>query len=341
MSVAPAFARQARACARMGSPLTAHLCRVLPAALVGDVAARVLDWPGDPDADALALRLCGALHALVLTGAAPDLARAYAAGAVPAALLARVIRDHHDHVIAWLDSPPQTNEVARSAVLIGAARFLGSLWPLPLRLLELGASAGLNLLFDRYHLGAGGAGVVLRPDWQGTLPEGPVTVASRRGVDLNPLHPAHDGLRLMAYCWADQTDRLARLRAALQLASADPPPVDRDDAGAWLGAQLDQPSAESAREWAGKSGGAGLTLVYHTVAAQYFPPATQAACDAALARAGAAATPHAPLAHVRMEADGGDGAALDLTLWDGRRRDWSLGRADFHGRWVRWAPRQL
>lgn len=42
-----------------------------------------------------------------------------------------------------------------------------------------------------------------------------------------------------------------------------------------------------------------------------------------------------------MEADGGEGAALDLTLWDGTRRDWSLGRTDFHGRWIDWQPKQL
>ena len=61
----------------------------------------------------------------------------------------------------------------------------------------------------------------------------------------------------------------------------------------------------------------------------------------ALSHAGRTATPSAPVAHLRMEADGGEGAALDLTLWDGTRRDWSLGRADFHGRWIDWQPKQL
>ena len=329
MSVDQAFAHQAGACAALGSPLTAALCRTLPQGLTdGPVAARVRNWPGDPStaADSLPLRLCGALHALVLTGADAPLAAAYAAGAVPADLLARVLDDHADAILSWLDSPPQTNEVARAAALIGAARLLATLNPLPLRLLELGASAGLNLNFDRYHLGAEGAGVVLTPDWRGTMPQGAITVASRRGVDLNPLDPERDGLRLMAYCWADQQERLTRLRAALDLARRDPPPVDRGDAGAWLAAQLADPAAGR------------LTLVYHTVAAQYFPPATRQACHDALERAGRAASAAAPVAHLRMEADGGEGAALDLTLWDGTRRDWSLGRADFHGRWIDWRP---
>lgn len=329
MSAAAAFAHQARACDALGSALTAQLCRDLPGVLTdGPVAARIRDWPGDPStgADSLPLRLCGGLHALVLTGADADLARAYAAGRVEAELLRRVLIRHAAALLPWLDSPPQTNEVARAAALIGAARLLGGLRPLPLRLLELGASAGLNLNFDRYHLGAGGSGVVLNPDWRGEMPQGPVTVASRRGVDLNPLDPDRDGLRLMAYCWADQRDRLARLRAALDLARRDPPVVDRGDAGPWLAAQLSEPAPER------------LTLVFHTVAAQYFTPATTAACAAALERAGRAARPDAPLAHLRMEADGGEGAGLELTLWDGRRRDWSLGRADFHGRWIAWHP---
>ncbi len=70
-----------------------------------------------------------------------------------------MLDDHAETILSWLDSPPQTNEVARSAALIGAARFLSALSPLPLRLLELGASAGLNLNFDRYHLVRG------KPAW--------------------------------------------------------------------------------------------------------------------------------------------------------------------------------
>ena len=79
-----------------------------------------------------------------------------------------------------------------------------------------------------------------------------------------------------------------------------------------------------------------LHLVCHTVAWQYFPPAVQARCASALARAGAAASAAAPLAHFGMEADGAaPGAALRLTLWPGGET-LDLGRADFHGRWVDW-----
>ncbi|MBM3605271.1 MAG: DUF2332 family protein [Alphaproteobacteria bacterium] len=333
-AVRSAFRDQAQACRDLGSPLTAQICDTLADALdrsQGMVAARVLDWPGDPSgrADALPLRLCGALHALVLTRSAPDLAQAYAAADVPASLLADSLRAHEEMILAWLDSPPQTNEVGRSAVLIGAARLLSGLSPLPLRLLELGASAGLNLNFDRYHLGAGGEGVILTPQWRGEMPQGQIRVASRHGVDLNPLDPARDALRLMAYCWADQDARLARLRAALALAQAAPPQVDRGDAAAWLAHRLLDPVPGC------------LTMVFHTVAARYFPADTANACEAVLARAAVRASAEAPLAHVEMEGDGGHGAALRLALWDGSERRWSLGRADFHGRWIDWQPRQL
>ncbi|WP_108502223.1 DUF2332 domain-containing protein [Paracoccus indicus] len=333
MTVRAAFRDQAQSCRQLGSPLTAALCEAFARLLdtsQGAVAQRILAWPGDPSsrADSVPLRLCGALHALVLTGADTQLAQAYAARDVPDALLIDVLQRHADHILNWLESPPQTNEVGRSAALIAAARFLSERAPRPLHLRELGASAGLNLNFDRYHLGPRDHGVALTPDWQGSVPDGQFTIASRRGVDLNPLHPERDGLRLMAYCWADQTARLARLRAALELARTDPPPVDRGDAGAWLGEQLQTPAE-------------GTLLIFHTVAAQYFPPATTAACATALTTAGAQASPDRAIAHLQMEADGGEGAGLTLTLWDGRRRDWSLGRADFHGRWVRWSPERI
>lgn len=329
-----AFQDQARSCRDLGSPLTAQICDMLATLLQPDqgaVAVRVLNWPRVPSsrADSVPLRLCGALHALVLTGAAPDLADAYARRELSTGLLTDTLQRHEAKIIEWLDSPPQTNEVARSAALIGAGRFLAGLSFLPLRLLELGASAGLNLNFDRYHLGSSTEGVSLTPDWKGEMPQGQIRVVSRRGVDLNPLDPSRDALRLMAYCWADQDTRLARLRAAMVLAQAEPPQVDRGDAAAWLAEQLLRPAHGC------------LTLVFHTIAVQYFPRETAAACEAALARASMRATPDAPVARFEMEADGGDGAALRLALWDGNERRWALGRADFHGRWIDWQPRQV
>ncbi len=78
-AIADHFRTQATACARLGSPFTAHLCERLVALLDGGtgVGRRVQGWPGDPRADALALRLCGGLHALARSGDAPELAAVY------------------------------------------------------------------------------------------------------------------------------------------------------------------------------------------------------------------------------------------------------------------------
>lgn len=349
-AVRAAFRRQAASCRALGSPFTAALCDMLAQTLRphhGAVADHVLGWTGDPGsaAESLPLRLCGALHALVLTQADSALAAAYIARRADAGVVMAALAAHEATILAWLDSPPQTNEVARSAAIIGAARFLSGETSLPLRALELGASAGLNLNFGHYRLlpaAATGArpapqaatddsNVTLTPDWSGPLPAARFTVAETRGVDLRPLDPDRDGLRLMAYCWADQQMRLDRLRAALRVARSHPPHVDAGDAADWLHAQLALPSRQR------------LTLVFHTVAAQYFPPATRSSCENTLIRAGSAATSDAPIAHFSMEADDdGDGAGLRLRLWDGgAMRAWQLGRADFHGRWIRWQPRRI
>jgi hypothetical protein len=340
-AIRASFRQQAEACAALGSPLTARLCRLCADRLdKGAVADRVLRWPGNPDgkADALALRLMGGLHALVLTGADPALAAAYAAAADLSddhlwPVVAQAMDSHAGHLLHWLDSPPQTNEVRRSAVLIAAGHWLAARFGLPLVLSELGASAGLNLLWDRWRLDGVGQGlgpadapVILSPDWRGSAPVVCAPqVIDRAGVDLSPLHPVRDRLRLMSYIWADQPDRLARTRAALDVAAADPPPLTQADAVDWLEQRLAQPQPGA------------LHLVFHTVAWQYFPAATQARGEAVLAAAGARATAQAPLARLAMEADssGLPGAALTLDLWpDGRRI--ALGRVDFHGRWVEW-----
>lgn len=326
--------RQASTCDEMGSPFTGRLLRLLAEDLPtdGPLADRLRGWDGSKD-EAMPLRIAGALHGLVLSGAAPALARAYPpdeAGDLRVALRETLDAQAH-RILPVLDGPPQTNEVARSAVLIAAAHLLHAHHPFPLRLSELGASAGLNLRFDRYALEAGGtrlgppdAALTLTPDWTGPVPaRTPIRVEERRGVDLAPVDTSDPTarLRLRSYVWADQTARLDRLDRALAL---PPAPVDRGDVADWLPRRLAEP-------WPGQ-----LHLVYHTVAWQYFPPATQAACTAAIEAVGARATPDAPLAWLAMEGDGrSPSAVLTLRLWPGDLR-LDLGRADFHGRWVEW-----
>ena len=334
--VRAAFSDQARSCRELGSALTARIVETLGTALQADqgaVARRVLDWPGDVSSRgaSVPLRLAGALHAQVLRGQAPALAAAYARGEAPADLLLQTLAAREAEILDWLNQPPQTNEVGRAAALIAGARFaLAQLdAPLPLALRELGASAGLNLNFPDYTVdfhNSSEARSMLSPGWHGEVPpQIALTAPNRRGVDLHPVDLT-DPLRLRAYVWPDQPQRLARLDAALAHAHSHPPQVDQGDAGAWLDRQ---PLANPGH----------LTLVYHTIAHQYFPPEVQARIARRMSGAGQRATADAPLARLAMEADDTPGsAALELDLWDGQHRRWRLGRADFHGRWIDWQP---
>ena len=340
-AIRQSFRKQAAICTDMGAPLTGNVLEALSDRIDAKTAIgrAVLDWPGDPSAsaDALPLRLAGGLHALVLSGRAPALSAAYSAEppaprAALASALTDALRDHGDDLLPWLDSPPQTNEVRRSAVLIAAGHWLAARYGMPLILSELGASAGLNLIWDRYallaagvRLGPTGAALTLEPDWTGAPPTGPAPrVAARAGVDLNPLNPERDRLRLLAYLWAGQKDRIARTNRAATEAAHMGHRITQGDAGDWLEARLQTRHPGH------------LHLIYHTVVWQYFPPALQARCTALLEKAGRNTAPDAPLAHLAMEADGaGPGAAIQLRLWpDGERIN--LGRADFHGRWIDW-----
>jgi hypothetical protein len=152
-----------------------------------------------------------------------------------------------------------------------------------------------------------------------------VRIAARRGVDLNPLDvtDAQHRERLTAYVWPDQRARLARLEAALALAAADPPPLDRGDAVAWLAERLAAPpQAGQAR------------VVQHSIALQYLPVQGRAQVAALLSEAGARATADTPLAWLAYEFEGGP-AGLRLTLWPGGRTH-RLATAHPHGQWVRW-----
>lgn len=343
MTPARAFREQAVHCEALGSPFMARLMRLFADRLHpgSPVADRILGWTGDPQAsaDSVPLRTAGALHALVLDG--DDLGRVYPPNEVgDDALWTAVeaaLRDQPDHLLDWLSRAPQTNEVRRSAVVLPALLHLSrASGVLPVHLIELGTSGGLNLRADRFRLCAGGrdfgnpdSGVVLEPDWTGPPPPvAPLAVATRTGIDIAPVDPKTPaGARtLLSYLWPDQPDRISRTRAAIEIARAHPARILAGDAAHHLEAILSDPLP------------AGLTVVFHTVAWQYFPTATKTAARAAVERAGARATPAARLAWFAMETDGGRGAGLTLRAWPGGGGEIALGRADFHGRWIDWTP---
>jgi hypothetical protein len=206
-------------------------------------------------------------------------------------------------------------------------------FPQPVALLELGASAGLNMLLDRYGYDLGGlaAGDLasplrLAPEWKGPPPpDATVTVAARAGIDLRPMDSRGDGDRLLAYVWPDQPARLRQLEAALAIAAQGPPRVEQGDAADWLEAKLAAPAAP------------GLTrVVLHSIAFQYFPAGVQARIGAAMLTAGAGASEEAPLAWLRFEmAAGDDKPSLRLRLWPAGE-DRLLAWCHPHGSSVRW-----
>jgi hypothetical protein len=308
----------------------------------GKLYERFASWEGDDGSSgaSLPLRLAGGLHAIVLLGKDDALAAAYPPNNSNDVFLKRAvlgaIQRHEIFLCEWLDNAPQTNEVRRSAVLIAVAHWLDVRFHLPIKLSELGASAGLNLLFDQFSMqigeklfGSKAAVVVIAPEWMGALP--PVStpqIIERRGVDLNPLNPSRskDALRLISYIWPDQADRIARTRAAMTLPGS---PVDAGDAIDWLEKRLAVPPSNSTH------------LIYHTIAWQYFPRDRQILGQKLIEAAGSLATNSAPLAWLSMEADDEkNGAAITIRLWPGDIKI-SLGRAGFHGQWVEWDPRQI
>lgn len=320
---------QAGWCGLMGSPLYAHLLtQAAEDVEAGGPAWRVLEAHTGPGrGGALALRFLAAVHRLVLTGRAPELARHYpSAGGRPGPeawpAFRALLAEQDDAVRAFTAHPCQTNEVGRAAALMFGFLEAVHRARLPLRLFEVGASAGLNLRWDGFRFGvaSGSAGwgdtqspVDLTGHWDDPPPhlDGPVHVAERRGCDPHPLDPADEEarLRLRSSVWADQAERLQRLQGALQLAARVPAVVEAARLVDWLPPRL----AEVHR--------GTMAVVYHSVVEEYLPPEERTAFQEAMEEAGARATPDAPLAWVRLEPFPGQRQhELTLQIWPGEPR---------------------
>lgn len=324
------FAEQAQSSKEYGSPFMARLLEHMYADIEagGPTASLVADWPRSPRVDALSLRLTGALHAAVLSGRAPALAAAYPA-ASPAWDMARIwplarafLARERDWVIGFLASPPQTNETRRTIALLAGFLELAAHHDREIELLEIGASAGLNQLWDRFAYRTdswrwgGDSDVRISTPWTGPPPrtDAALRIRSRAACDLNPIDirdPAEQA-RLRAYIWADQAERLARFDAAAALAIAHGVRVDRADAAEWLEDRLPRRAPDA------------LTIVYHSVFYQYPPREIRQRIAATIAKAGETG---APLAWLRLEAeplfDGPRDSTrflVDMVTWPGGER---------------------
>jgi hypothetical protein len=338
-TLATRFRWQAGWCDALGSPLWGEMLRRGADEIeAGGPLWQVLSGSeADPEESMVQLRLMGALHRLALAGEAPELAaclpstgghgrpdETWEAFSATVASRAGDLRE-------LARSPVQTNEVGRCRALAPGFAEIAAATGLPLRLLELGSSAGLLLRWDRYRYELGGwsfgdPGSVVR--FEGSLdgepPRADVVVAERAGCDPRPVDPttAAGRLTLRSYVWPDQRERLRLLEAALDVAASTPAQVDRAGAAEWLEPRLAEPVPGV------------CTVVFHSIVMQYVPEPERDAIASMLAAAGARATPDAPLAHLALE-PGGEEAHLRLTLWPGEP-DRLLATCGYHGAPVTW-----
>jgi hypothetical protein len=292
-------------------------------------------------ADALPLRVAGGIHALHLQGKEPGLAPIYAdqPDVDDAAAVAAAIRAHEAELMPWLDGPPQTNEAGRSANFIAAMLWLADRGcPPRFECLEIGSSAGINLMLDRYHYDLAGVQVGpepgamrFKPEWQGNPPpDRAIEIVSTRGSDVAPVDLTDPGqaLRLKAYVWPEHGVRFERIEAAIAEAVRSPPSLARLNGADFVEAELAKPQA------------AGTTrLLMHSLVWQYVPADQQARIAAAMQAAGAMATPERPLAWVALEAN----RVLHIhemvvRYWPGGDAGELVTRAHPHGAWIDWAP---
>ncbi len=304
------FTRQAGYCDGR-SPLYAGLCRRLADDPRVDDIALDLAWD-------FPLRLLSGLHYLVLGGEASW-------DDVDAAL-----DDHAEFLERWTsDQDVQTNEVQRSWALLPA--FLTLADDRPLDLLELGPSAGLNLMWDRYRYryraGEWGDGSLElvgddRVPLPGELLARRVQVARRRGIDLNPVDVTTDeGSRLLqAFVWADQEDRLVRLRRAIEVVRRDPPQLMQGDYVEALPSLLRN-----------RRDGTRL-VVFQTASTMYLDRQAADRLVAAMHDAGR----DEPFAYVTTgRAPDDSGYALEVHSFPGGSVE-RLAVFDFHGDWLEW-----
>jgi hypothetical protein len=335
--------QQAAGCAQMGSPLYDVLLRGAADDLIagGPTAAILKRHLEDPGPSALGLRMMGGVHAIVLGGQAPELATFYPSAMRPSdptrpadeawPAFAAVLAQHRDEIHKWLRRPPQTNEVGRGAALIGGLLHICGEAQLPIRLVEVGASAGLNLRADQFRVdgevaayGDVSSPVQLGAAWHGTPPpKAAIEIVERDGGDLDPVDVATEAGRLLltAYVWPDQVARIERLRGAFELAAASPVKVRRESAERTL-----ERTSLADDAW---------TVVWHSVFRQYLSDESREALAARIEQLGSEASARRRFAYLTLEparrTPGGDYEFLiTLRTWPGGEER-ILGTASGHG----------
>lgn len=339
--IAMALARQAVACRELGSKQYADLLDDLAAdtergGLVGALLAARTERPVH---DALPLRLLGAVHRLALRGQTPELAVRFPScggdgSSIPVSEFTAAVEEHRNEIDTALGQQVQTNEVGRSLVPLALTQWLPIVGVDRFQWLEIGASAGLNLHFDRYFartslgdLGDPESTVRFDESWFDSPPPvvaEPATCVRRSGADPFPLdvHDDRDAQRLLSFVWPDQLERFARTRAAIDIARSSDVVVQRASADVFLRARLDEdPSTPR--------------VVFHSIVWQYLTAEVRNGVREALAEAQASRS--APVIWARMEPAGAL-ADVRITVFDGRSEptERRLAEIGYHGRGFRW-----
>ena len=333
---------QAEHCRRNNAPVTARIIDAQIPLMKTDTAVgrRIANWPGLPLEDAMPLRLAGGFHHMLLTGAEQRLVPVYRGDvtdqAAVDAIVAAVVADHDARLLPWLDGPPQTNEAGRSASFMAGLLWLsGRLGP-RFELNELGASAGINCMMDRYRYNLGGmttgpdgSPMRIKPEWRGSPPpDNPVEIVSIKGCDQAPidLSDPHAALRVKSYVWPENADRIVRMDAAIALAAQRKPDVVQADALDWVLDRLAAPQSEGV-----------IRVINHSIVWQYIPADKRAAITSAIKAAGATATRSKPLAWMMLETNRETFAhELSIRYWPDGEAAALLGQAQAHGAWVEW-----
>jgi hypothetical protein len=331
---------QASWCDDLGSPMYGSLLRSAADDLnsEGAVWGVLGGFENEDGHAALALRLMGAVHRLVLMDSLPDLALHYPsaggdgdAGAAWPAFRAALV-DRRSEIRDLLPGGCQTNEVGRSAALLGGFLEVAYRTGNRLRILELGASAGFNLRWDSYRYESGDKGwghrdssVRFTHSFDVAPPlERHVEVVGRKGCDVEPIDPtsAEGSLTLRSFVWADQSERFRLLEGALEVARKVDVEVEHVDAATFL-----------ERELASSRTGVA-TVVYHSVFMQYVDADGRRRIASAIETAASRATRDGPLAYLRLE-PGPQSFEVRLTMWPGGK-DELLALTRAHGTGVRW-----
>ncbi|MEE4316180.1 MAG: DUF2332 domain-containing protein [Erythrobacter sp.] len=339
---------QARHAEENGAPATARVIRALAGVRASDTATgrRIANWPGLTLKDAMPLRIAGGFHHLLLTGADDRLAQVYAGNVTDQAEVDALVLDlthrFDARLLPWLDGPPQTNEAGRAASIMAGLLWLAQRVRAPrFDLFELGASAGVNTMIDRYffrlgdtEVGPDGSPMRIVPEWRGASPPAPpqgFAITAVKGCDIAPINLADtdSALRLKAYVWADAGERLARIDAAIALASDQPPDLVAADAGDFAATMLARPQLPGSAR-----------VMFHSIMWQYMPAETQQRITAAFEAAAKLATPDTPLGWIALETDPATFRhELRVRLWDGaahQGEEQLLSHAHPHGAWVAW-----